>query len=54
MYHELTNEEIQEFINKYTYKDADYVKNIYHISSIEYDGIIEYMINYIYILRVYK
>jgi len=54
MYHELTKKEIQKFINKYTYKNADYVKGIYHISSIEYNGIIEYMINYKYILRVYN
>ncbi len=54
MYHELTKREIKAFIKKYMNPLDEYTKKIYHISSIEYNRIMEYLINYKYILKIYK
>ncbi len=54
MYHELNSREIKKFINRYLNPFDDYTKKIKHVSVIEYNGVLEYLINHKYIMKVYK
>ena len=54
MYYELSKREIKKFIKKYLNESDPYISLINHISRIDYNGVIEYRINYKYTLKVYK
>ncbi len=54
MYYELSKREIKKFIKKYLNESDPYISLINHISRIDYNGVVEYRINYKYTLKVYK
>ena len=54
MYYELSKREIKKFIKKYLNDSDPYISLINHISRIDYNGVVEYRINYKYTLKVYK